>query len=427
MSLSVIESLLEKRIGLSTESVSSDIIAKAVQSRMQARGIAALDAYLAELRAAPAEWAELIELSIIPETWFFRNHQSFQFLRRCLKTEWLPLRSVRQFRALSLPCSTGEEPYSIGITALESGLPEQAITIDAVDVSAKSLQKACAGLYGKESFRNKELDATLRQRYFSEVNGKFQIQEHVRRIVRFQQGNLLDSSLLAGEKAYDVIFCRNVLIYLGSAAKQATIRLLDRLLAETGILFVGHAERPAFADTPFEWVQEPSVFACRRPKIIQPQALALQASAALKELPAAAPLPTPTFERRKQPPPAPAITPKATAPVAERRQQTDQIAAILNNARLLADQGQLNAAMTLCDNVLKTCPAHVQAHFLKGLIYQALRDEYKAEEWFNKTVYLDRTHDEALSYLAVLADYRGERERAALLRQRIERIRKKIR
>lgn len=427
MSLSVIESLLEKRIGLSTESVSSDIIAKAVQSRMQARGIAALDAYLAELRAAPAEWAELIELSIIPETWFFRNHQSFQFLRRCLKTEWLPLRSGRQFRALSLPCSTGEEPYSIGITALESGLPEQAITIDAVDVSAKGLQKASAGLYGRESFRNKELDAMLRQRYFSEVNGKFQIQEHVRRIVRFQQGNLLDSSLLAGEKAYDVIFCRNVLIYLGSAAKQATIRLLDRLLAETGILFVGHAERPAFADTPFEWVQEPSVFACRRPKIIQPQALALQASAALKELPAAAPLPTPTFERRKQPPPAPAITPKATAPIVDRRQQTDQTAAVLNNARLLADQGQLNAAMTLCDNVLKTCPAHVQAHFLKGLIYQALRDEYKAEEWFNKTVYLDRTHDEALSYLAVLADYRGERERAALLRQRIERIRKKIR
>ena len=427
MSLSMIESLLEKRIGLSTESVSSDIIAKAVQSRMQARGIAALDAYLAELRAAPAEWAELIELSIIPETWFFRNHQSFQFLRRCLKTEWLPLRSVRQFRALSLPCSTGEEPYSIGITALESGLPEQTITIDAVDVSAKGLQKACAGLYGRESFRNKELDAMLRQRYFSEVNGKFQIQEHVRRIVRFQQGNLLDSTLLAGEKAYDVIFCRNVLIYLGSAAKQATIRLLDRLLAETGILFVGHAERPAFADTPFEWVQEPSVFACRRPKIIQPQALALQASAALKELPAAAPLPTPTFERRKQPPPAPATMPKAHASVAERRQQTDQTAAILNNARLLADQGQLNAAMTLCDNVLKTCPAHVQAHFLKGLIYQALRDEYKAEEWFNKTVYLDRTHDEALSYLAVLADYRGERERAALLRQRIERIRKKIR
>ena len=427
MSLSVIESLLEKRIGLSTESVSSDIIAKAVQSRMQARGIAALDAYLAELRAAPAEWAELIELSIIPETWFFRNHQSFQFLRRCLKTEWLPLRSVRQFRALSLPCSTGEEPYSIGITALESGLPEQAITIDAVDVSAKGLQKGSAGLYGRESFRNKELDAMLRQRYFSEVYGKFQIQEHVRRIVRFQQGNLLDSTLLAGEKAYDVIFCRNVLIYLGSAAKQATIRLLDRLLAETGILFVGHAERPAFADTPFEWVQEPSVFACRRPKIIQPQALALQASAALKELPAAAPLPTPTFERRKQPPPAPATMPKAHASVAERRQQTDQTAAILNNARLLADQGQLNAAMTLCDNVLKTCPAHVQAHFLKGLIYQALRDEYKAEEWFNKTVYLDRTHDEALSYLAVLADYRGERERAALLRQRIERIRKKIR
>ena len=426
MSFSMIESLLEKRIGLSMESVSPDIIVKAVQSRMQARGIAALDAYLAELRASPAEWAELIELSIIPETWFFRNHQSFQFLRRCLKTDWLPLRSDRQFRALSLPCSTGEEPYSIGIIALESGLPEQAITIDAVDVSAKSLQKACAGLYGKESFRNKELDATLRQRYFSEVNGKFQIQEHVRRIVRFQQGNLLDSSLLAGEKAYDVIFCRNVLIYLGNAAKQATIRLLDRLLAETGILFVGHAERPAFADTPFELVQEPSVFACRRPKIIQPQALALQASAALKELPAAAPLPVPTFERRKQRPPAPAITPKATASIVDRRQQTDQTAAILNNARLLADQGQLKAAMTLCDDVLKTCPAHVQAHFLKGLIYQALRDEYKAEEWFNKTVYLDRTHDEALSYLAVLADYRGERERAALLRQRIERIRKKI-
>jgi len=439
MGLRIIEKWLEERIGLSVETIGAEAVAKVVHARMQACGLTNIEAYSAYLLRSEAEWDELIENVIIPETWFFRNHRSFQFLQRYAKAEWVPSRSNRILRALSLPCSTGEEPYSIGMILLDAGLPEQAIQIDAIDVSEKSLQKARIGLYGMESFRGKEADVSFRQRFFEPKGDKFQICPTLRHIVHFQQGNLLSPATFAKQEPYDVIFCRNVLIYLGTAAKNQTVSLLERLLSLNGIIFVGHAERPAFVGAPFEWIQETGVFACRRATSLQPlpaEATRLQAKKTAP--PKLVKPPEPLFERRHSPQTNAAPAKKGSTPVQmaeptpyphpigqERRHSVDKMTQMLDKARLLADQGQLAAALELCDAVLKTEAAHVQAHFLKGLIYQALRDERMAEEWLNKTVYLDPNHEDALNYLAALAEFRGDQGKAALLRQRIERIRKK--
>lgn len=98
---------------------------------------------------------------------------------------------------------------------------------------------------------------------------------------------------------------------------------------------------------------------------------------------------------------------------------------LLDAARQKADQGELEEALVICDNVLDHSAADPQAHFLKGLIFQALGDDEKAEQWLNKTVYLDPNNAEALHYLTFLAEYHGNHSRAEVLRQRMKRIQDK--
>lgn len=424
-----IEFLLETRIGVSVEAIGSKVIEKAVRHRMAVCGLADPAMYLRQLQTSEHEWNELVEMVVIPETWFFRNRQSFTFLEEYIKTEWLPQHHDKVLRVLSLPCSTGEEPYSIAITLLEAGLRPEQVHIDAVDISANALQKAKQGIYGEESFRNKET-LVLRERYFENKKKTYHLHASVKRLVWFLQGNLLDSKVLMDEKPYQVIFCRNLLIYLGSDAKKRTVAVLSRLLTKTGLLFVGHAERPVFEGLEFDWVRQPGVFACRRIHEAQP--------GKQRKFPQ---IPYP-FERRKtnrisEQSQVNAVAPvlaerpqvkeqKPLIPPIDRRHPTETTVKLLDRARQLADQGKLEEAFALCEQGLSENPTDVQANFLTGLIWLALGNDEQAETFFTKTVYLDPKHHEALNYLAFIAEYRGQHEKALLLRQRIERIHKKF-
>ena len=436
----IIESLLEDRIGLSADIVGSEVIVRAVRNRMNVCEKSDESDYFAYLRTSEKEWQELVETVVIPETWFFRNRTSFAFLKHSVRSEWLPTHKEGLLRALSIPCSTGEEPYSMAITLLEAGLPPSRFHIDAIDISNKALQKARSGVYGPESFRGKD-NFSFRERYFDRIADNFQVHSFVKDTVRFVQGNLLDERTLSKEEAYDVIFCRNVLIYLTSTAKSQAISVINRSLVKTGILFVGHAERPAFNDVDFEWIRQTGIFACRRADTSHGKAQARKHSFSVRPQNRVKPLVFPTFERRKprgdisRTPQTDPVSPEdsqknAILPednsksLSERRQRPDDTLKLLDTARELADQGSLEEAMTLCEKVLDKNVGHVQAYFLKGLIYQALDEEENAENSLNKTIYLDPNHYDALNHLAFIAEYRGEREKATLLRRRMERIRK---
>ena len=149
--LTAIEQLLEKKIGLSTDTVGADTVASAVRRRMEECGIDDSAAYLEYLNTSTKEWDELLEAVIVPETWFFRNGESFTFLGRYVKSQWMPKNKNDILRALSIPCSTGEEPYSMAMTFMDAGLPNDRFSIDAVDISNKGLRKAEQGVYGQES------------------------------------------------------------------------------------------------------------------------------------------------------------------------------------------------------------------------------------------------------------------------------------
>ncbi len=440
MSLKRIEQTLEQTIGLSTETIGPELVRKVVLNRMGACHLSDVDEYFAYLETANDEWDELVEALVIPETWFFRNQQSFLFLRHYVQTEWLPNHpTTHVLRILSFPCSTGEEPYSIVMTLLDAGFPARRISLDALDVSQKALQKASDGVYGRESFRGADV-FPWRDRYFRQIDDMYSLQDSVKNLVHFTQGNLLDHNVQSNGETYDVVFCRNVLIYLSKEAKQHVVTTLDLLLETGGILFVGHAERSVFQTMGYEWIQQPAVFACR--KVRKPDVESSDSqSCSAPDSNQKADIPTPlleqlpfrrVFERRKTErivplQPENAGNDKTSRNGArdidpEHRPLHDEQDDLLDAALRLADQGQLTQALTLSDEVLSQTPAHVEANFLKGLIYQALRDEQQAEASFSRTVYLDPNHYDALSHLALIAEHQGDHEKARLLRQRMARL-----
>src|SRR5262249_21641542 len=148
------------------------------------------------------------------ETWFFRDPASFDaFTQAAL--EWLGRNPAGTLRILSVPCSTGEEPCSLAMRLLDSKVPPHRFVIDAVDVSGRSLARAQRALYGKNSFRGGDL--SFRDRHFRETAEGFELSDTVRKCVRFHQDNVLAETFLAGHEPYQIIFCRNLLIYFDSA------------------------------------------------------------------------------------------------------------------------------------------------------------------------------------------------------------------
>lgn len=443
MTLTAIEAMLEQRIGLSPESIGRETIAKAVERRRRALALADEAAYRDILDRSKAEMDELIELVVVPETWFFRNKESFAFLTRQVRSEWLPRPEPAVLRVLSIPCASGEEPFSIGMALLDSGLPPERFRIDAVDISPAALNKARRGIYGRESFRGKHL--SFRDRYFFPVSDGYQVIPELRELVRFLRGNLMEESVLIDEAPYDVIFCRNLLIYLSEGARSRVTGVIGRLLAKKGLLFLGHVERPLVCGSGYDWIRQPGVFVCQRltdappvPSPAAPRARPVPPSGSGQPARAGASHPASSRSRpcrvnttsaspvRKPPsvhlpaafgggngsPPAHAGTDSPTSPTS-----TD-----LQEAQRLADGGDMDAAVRICERCLNENAFHIGAHFLMGLICHAQDDEERAEAHFNKAVYLDPNHHEALSHLAFIMEHRGQRNQAERLRQRAQRI-----
>ena len=153
MSLAAIENLLKETMGMDAASVSPSVIRRAVEERQAAQRLPDPAAYLALLQQSDTELQELIEAVVVPETWFFRDREAFAALAR-LALEWRQQHAQGVMRLLSLPCSTGEEPYSMAMALLDAGIPAERFAVDAVDISQQALRKARQAEYGRNSFRS---------------------------------------------------------------------------------------------------------------------------------------------------------------------------------------------------------------------------------------------------------------------------------
>jgi chemotaxis protein methyltransferase WspC len=369
------------------------VLPRVVAARMAALGLTAAADYAARLTADAQEFQTLVGELAVPETWFFRGGEVFDFLVRHIAAAVRLRPPGVRFRALSVPCSTGEEPYSLALALVEAGVPPAAWRIEGVDLSARLVERACRGWFGDFAFR--QTAPELRARYFRPVDSDWELAPHLRALVHFSQGNLLTPLFLAGEEPFDLVFCRNLLIYLHSAARRRVLEALDRLLARTGLLCTGHAEPVDFLDPRFERTGPAGAFLYRR---------------------AASPAPAPAPVVAEFPRLKPAAPPAA----AERPASMDAVDR-LARARQLADAGRLDEALATCQAHLGDAPPSADLFALMGVLHQARREGPEAVRHFQRALYLDPGHRDALTHLMLLCQEQGDHRQARRLRRRLER------
>lgn len=401
-----IEALLKERIGLDAAAIGPAVIARAVDERRQAVGAPDPAAYWNLLHAVPDELQALIEAVVVPETWFFRHREALLALGRFAAHRVFG-DGERLLRVLSLPCSTGEEPYSIAMALFDAGLPADRFRVDAVDVSARALERARAGLYGSNAFRGAPLD--FRDRYFAPAPAGYQLSAKVRAQVRLLQGNLISPRLLVNEPPYDFVFCRNLLIYFDLATQQQAVQTLRRLTAAHGLIFVGPAEASLLTRDGLASAGVPLAFAFHP----APAATAPAANTRMPLPPAWKPA-APTRHSALAPAmPAPRATQMPTASATA----SNPLAAI----SAMADRGELDAATAACQQYLAGHGSSPDGWCLLGVLHDAAGRIADAHAAYRKAVYLDPGHEEALYHLAALLDSEGDASGAHRLRERAQR------
>lgn len=411
MPLKQIEDLLRSEIGLDLDSIGVSALEQAVRARMQRCKLETREAYWDHLEQAPAELEQLIDEIVVRETWFFRETPAFELLaQRALAAQ---AGRDHPYRVLSVPCATGEEPYSIAISLLCAGLRPPAFEVYAVDVSQKSLESARQASYSKNSFRG--VDDSYAH-YFEPGPRGTQLLPSVREIVHFAQGNVLDPLLHAGGQ-FDAVFCRNLLIYLDRGSRAAALRNLTRLVRPDGALFAGHSESIEVMEFGFRKLGDTRCFAFTPP------------SAPLRV--PARPAPAPARGQRslnaaRAPRPNAAAGRSGPAQAPERGQVArgkPELApgSALDDARALADRGELGAAQRRCEQHLAAAGPSAEGLCLLGLLKKAAGNLGGARECFGKALYLDSAHYESLVHLALIHEHAGQLDAAQKLRRRAER------
>lgn len=178
------------------------------------------------------------------ETYFLRERRQLD----ALITEIVPKLRARAGGALAPPvsiwsagCSSGEEPYSIVLLALEAGLvPGRDLRVYASDISRQMLQKARRGVYREASFR--QVEPWLREKYFAPKDGSYRISDEIKKHVHFAHLNLMDDARTALLGSLDVVLCRNVIIYFDLETKRRVVRTFHGKLKPGGYLLLGHSE-----------------------------------------------------------------------------------------------------------------------------------------------------------------------------------------
>lgn len=411
--MSPAEQRLRQTVGLDASSLGPTSLGRAVQTEMKRLGIKEIEEYQRVLEQSPAAWTHFLEALLVTETWFFRDREAFETLSRLVLGSWLPSRPTGTLRLLSLPCSSGEEPYSAAMALLDAGLPPDRFQVDAVDISSNALAIARRAVYGKKSFRNGQLG--FQKRYFRSTKDGYALDSLVRDRVRFSEGNLLDSGFGAAWGAYDFIFFRNLLIYLEQAARQSALQKVATMLAPAGVLFVGPAEQSLVFDYGFESANLPFAFAYRKANDgAELTRQRLITAPSLPDRPASPALKTTQAER-------PAHSAALDIALSSWGGARGSLPEDLECARRLAEAGRLAEAEAICEAHLSQRRASAHAYYLLGVVRDAA-GHANAIDCFRKALYLEPNHYESLIRMALLASKNGDSDGARNFRRRAERL-----
>jgi chemotaxis protein methyltransferase WspC len=429
MAYAKIKDILNVRIGLHADSIGDSSIERAISHRMRAIGVSRMSGYLERLGKDDNELDELVEEVVVPETWFFRNNVPFKTMVDCV----LELRFIRAHKVhdilkiLSIPCSTGEEPYSISMSLIDGGLTAGEFKIDAVDISKRALTKARRGIYGRHSFR--ENDLTFRDKYFRRSRSGYHLSQEIKDTVEFKRANIVRDILCSDSAQYDIIFCRNLLIYFERNKQREILGKLHRCLKENGVLFVGHAEMSQVDNRLFSKINVARSFAYRKihsmgkeqentsvfgrvssvEKLQNIYAQLVEVTKKDVEL-------ARNIDRNKL---------KKSKIADNMRSKVAGDGNVWFQVEKLIDQGRLSAASELCEILLNKYPESADGYYYLGLISNLEGSAGSAEALLKKAIYLNPQHYKALALSAHVAEKRGDDVLAKALRRREQRARSK--
>jgi chemotaxis protein methyltransferase CheR len=257
-----VSQLVQRICGINLHTGKYELVRARLTAQLRELQLADVDSYLNLVASDDSgrELARLIDLLTTNKTSFFREPRHFDLLRDRV----LPELYVRNqpFRAWSAGCSSGEEPYSLAMVLNEQLGSAAAIRILATDISARMLARARAGVYPAPSVA--DVPPLLRRTAFRAVTGapySYSVSDPLRAMIRFAQLNLMGPWPMRGR--FELICCRNVMIYFENATQQALVDRFWEMLVPGGYFFVGHSESFAALDHGFEYVQ-PAVYR-RRP------------------------------------------------------------------------------------------------------------------------------------------------------------------
>lgn len=248
--------IIYERSGISFQEAKKYVLESRLGRRLQELDMSSYDEYAAFLTIGPYkddEFQEMFNRITINETSFFRNESQLEVFERRVLPELLESRAgTKRIRIWSAACSSGEEPYTLAIMVhrtLGVRLMDWRIEIVGTDISEKVLEVAASGRYTKYAIRS--TPSLALDRYFKGDGSFHQIDPTIKSMVRFEKLNLKDRLGMKRLGTWDVIFCRNVMIYFDRDMKQQVVSTFGECLASDGSLFIGHSESLSDLSVPF--------------------------------------------------------------------------------------------------------------------------------------------------------------------------------
>ena len=456
---------IARRFGLRFDDSKLEFLAEILERRAEKRGLAAHE-YLNGLQSAQMEaerQALAFELTV-PETYFFRHMDQFRAFAEVALPEARTMRGASSpIRMLSAGCATGEEPYSLAMMARERGAGN--VDIHALDISATVLAKAARGIYSPWALR--ETPADSQKRWFKEVGKEFELDASIRTAVTFHAANLSeDAQDIWAALRYDVIFCRNVLMYFTEEAAQELVKRLTSSLVPGGHLFLGHAETLRGLSDEYHLCHTHGTFYYQRKTALNgknsaiggdkpvyglPETLVVDASPAAADAPSDWPVagtwlqtieraseriralterPAAAAARREGPVVAGAVDspPRLHAVLellkeerfadalellgAETAQSAQDPDSLLLRAALLTHSGQLAAAERVSARLLVGDELNAGAHYLLALCRESAGDQAGALQHDRTAIYLDSSFAMPRLHLGLMARRAGDWDEA---------------
>jgi len=413
MSTQRIAELLSDRLGHDVSALGELIFEQVLSQTRSALNVQDNAALFVQIERSEHAFSRLTELLVIPETWFFRMQEQFddmlRFAHAC---------TARPIRVLSLPCSTGEEVYSILMALTDAGFSESDVEVIGWDISHSAIQAAVRGQFNARALRGQ----APHPRWMQLLEGdRLQIHPSLCARAKFDVRNALNLAPTA-QAVFHIIFCRNLLIYLKPEARTALLGDLRTMLAPQGLLLAGLAELiPTMAPGFRHWTQgTPLSFT----QASVATAAALQTATWKAELHA-----TPAEFKIRQPAVALPIRASASAELAVQASnaaiQNSRTNAEIARAQALANAGDLSGAQSAIASALLAEPHSCDAHFLAGVLALAADDLEAADILFLRTQYLQPDHLAALEHRAAIAK-RLDAPNAVELSQRANRLRQRL-